>query len=579
MTALFKTTKVISALPSVIEPNTTYWVRSGAGFDLYLSDSTGATAHKINSPPAYSPSPYNFAITGDATLSTTVNQTDNISAPIILSSSGVTAGLYGTATTIPAITVDIKGRVTKVTNTSIQTATTARAGIVKLSSDTNSVSATLAATPSAVKTVYDLAVNAIPNSKFGTALGVATLDSSGKIPSSQLPSYVDDVMEFATQSVFPTSGETGKLYVDLSNNKLFRWTGTTYVNISGSTEISDTALKLYTARTFNIAGGATSNIVSFDGSANVTLTVNSINPDNLSKATPIEKGGTGGMSVATAKTNLGLNLVDNISDLAKPISTATQNALNLKVGARHAHISSEIPGLSVPDTRNINELPNELLANTLSAGFKRTAVINNPPVSTNASPTSTYAHVLNMAGWSVTEGSGGWPTQIALGNNIAIRQGISATEWGAWDRLVGEKEYSLQVGKLATKLELNATNTIVGQHSTDITALQAIDFKDGKDAIISGATATLGATGSAPSVTLGGTPGDRIFNFVIPKGDKGDIGPQGIQGIQGDKGLSGTNGVVTDENTGQLLKIWTGTTTEYNTISVKNPNTIYLVKL
>lgn len=306
MTDLFKTSKVISALPSVIEPNTTYWVRTGLGFDLYLSDSTGAAVHKINGTPPYIPVPYNFTVNGDATLNTSISQTSDVTAAITLANSGVTAGTYGSSTEVPAIIVDLKGRVTKVTKTPIRASSTTQTGIVQLSVAINSTSVSTAATSSAVKATYDLALAAIPNSKFGTALGVATLDATGKIPSVQLPSYVDDVMEFATEFAFPNPGETGKLYVDLSSNKLFRWTGTTYVNISGGSEIADASLKLYTARSFSLAGGATSNIVNFDGTGNVTLTINGLNPDTLTKAVPIVKGGTGAITTESARTNLGL---------------------------------------------------------------------------------------------------------------------------------------------------------------------------------------------------------------------------------------------------------------------------------
>ena len=62
--------------------------------------------------------------------------------------------------------------------------------------------------------------------------GVASLDNTGRVPAAQLPSYVDDVLEFATLSVFPVPGEKGKSYVDISTNKLYRWSGTTYIYIT-----------------------------------------------------------------------------------------------------------------------------------------------------------------------------------------------------------------------------------------------------------------------------------------------------------------------------------------------------------
>ena len=55
----------------------------------------------------------------------------------------------------------------------------------------------------------------------------------GKVPSSQLPSYVDDVLEFANLAAFPATGETGKIYLALDTNKTYRWGGSSYVQIGG----------------------------------------------------------------------------------------------------------------------------------------------------------------------------------------------------------------------------------------------------------------------------------------------------------------------------------------------------------
>ena len=61
----------------------------------------------------------------------------------------------------------------------------------------------------------------------------ATLDSTGKVPTSQLPSYVDDVEEYTNRASFPATGEKGKIYVDTTENDIYRWTGSTYIKISG----------------------------------------------------------------------------------------------------------------------------------------------------------------------------------------------------------------------------------------------------------------------------------------------------------------------------------------------------------
>lgn len=74
----------------------------------------------------------------------------------------------------------------------------------------------------------------------GANNGVAELDSSGKIPASQLPAYVDDVLEY-TSSDFPTTGETGIIYVNTTTNKTYRWSGTQMVEISASLALGTTS--------------------------------------------------------------------------------------------------------------------------------------------------------------------------------------------------------------------------------------------------------------------------------------------------------------------------------------------------
>lgn len=75
--------------------------------------------------------------------------------------------------------------------------------------------------------------------------GVASLDESGHVPSSQLPSYVDDVLEYDNLSAFPATGEDGKIYVAKDTNLTYRWTGTQYVEISKSLALGETSSTAY----------------------------------------------------------------------------------------------------------------------------------------------------------------------------------------------------------------------------------------------------------------------------------------------------------------------------------------------
>lgn len=139
--------------------------------------------------------------------------------------------------------------------------------------------------------------NYLLSSLKGTANGLAELDATGKILSAQLPSYVDDVLEYASISLFPVTGESGKIYIATNTNISYRWSGSVYVEISSSVALGETSSTAYRGDRGKIA---------YDHSQTIG------NPHN------------------TTKNDIGLGNVDNTSDLNKPISTATQTALNGK---------------------------------------------------------------------------------------------------------------------------------------------------------------------------------------------------------------------------------------------------------
>ena len=121
----------------------------------------------------------------------------------------VTAGSFGLAGSVPSITVDAKGRLTDASNVSI------------------------AITASQV-TDFSAAADARISAQKAQPSGLATLDATGKVPAAQLPSFVDDVLEYADLASFPVTGENGVIYVAIDNNKTYRWSGSTYIEISPS---------------------------------------------------------------------------------------------------------------------------------------------------------------------------------------------------------------------------------------------------------------------------------------------------------------------------------------------------------
>lgn len=155
-----------------------------------------------------------------------------------------------------------------------------------------------------ISTATQTALNAKQNSlgftpensaNKGSANGYADLDSNGLIPSSQLPSYVDDVIEVANFAALPGTGETGKIYVTKDDNKTYRWSGTAYVEISASLALGETTSTAYRGDRGKIA---------YDHSQLTTG-----NPHNVTKS------------------EIGLGSADNTSDASKPVSTAQAAAI------------------------------------------------------------------------------------------------------------------------------------------------------------------------------------------------------------------------------------------------------------
>ena len=128
----------------------------------------------------------------------------------------------------------------------------------------------------------------VKRSEMGSANGVATLNESGTVPSSQLPSYVDDVLEYDNKSAFPPSGEAGKIYVAKDTNLTYRWSGSTYVEISQSLALGETSSTAYAGDKGAANRAAISSlpdsIISNIGLTNITGTTVGFNISRVNKS-------------------------------------------------------------------------------------------------------------------------------------------------------------------------------------------------------------------------------------------------------------------------------------------------------
>lgn len=208
----------------------------------------------------------------------------------------------------------------------------------------NSLTASTTVAPSA--TAVNTALGAKINStEKGAAGGVAPLNGSSLIDSAYLPSYVDDVLEYANLAAFPATGETGKIYIALDTNKQYRWSGSVYIELVASPGTTDnvpegstnkywtlartigSALTGYVAGTTHVAVTATDTIL--QAFQKLSGSISSMLTDIGLKAPLANPTFTGTVSGIT-KSMVGLGNVDNTADSAKPVSTAQQTALDLK---------------------------------------------------------------------------------------------------------------------------------------------------------------------------------------------------------------------------------------------------------
>lgn len=219
----------------------------------------------------------------------------------------------------------------------------------------------------------------------GAPNGLASLNESGIIPSAQLPSYVDDVIEVDTFSNLPDTGESGKIYIVQDTNLTYRWSGTGYVEISKSLALGETSSTAYpgdkgkaTTDKLNktsdkvVVGPTTVNpstdkivlkyqthFTSTNSDSEDSHTINAATTSQAGVMSSADKTKLNGLKdqagitsdIDAVQTNLethinnksnphevtkaqvGLSEVDNTSDANKPISNATQTALNGKFSA------------------------------------------------------------------------------------------------------------------------------------------------------------------------------------------------------------------------------------------------------
>lgn len=161
---------------------------------------------------------------------------------------------------------------------------------------------------------------------------------NGKIPSSQLPSFVDDVLEYSNKSSFPSTGETGKIYIDLANNTTYRWSGSTYVAIGSSLTLGETSSTAYPGNKGKELADSVANINNKNNSqdteiTNIKSSISTINAKDTAQDTRLtnleDNYENISASVGTNRTDIN-NLINDLSGIDDTVKThdETINGLN-----------------------------------------------------------------------------------------------------------------------------------------------------------------------------------------------------------------------------------------------------------
>lgn len=304
-------------------------------------------------------------------------------------------------------------------------------------------------------TLSGLGGDYVERSEIGAVNGVAGLDASGKVPTSQLPSYVDDVVEYENQEAFPKEGEAGKIYVDTTTNKTYRWSGSQYVEISASLALGETASTAYPGD----KGKA---------NAEAIATLKSGKQDTLVSGTNIKSVGTqsllgsGALNLSTLANDMGVATSEGLTELTQRVTAAEGeiDAIQAKEAGWDAKYAK--PEGGIPET-------------DLAEGVKGALAKANTALQSLDPDLTAIAALEGTSGLLKKTAADEWELDTTAYATAAALGSLQTTVAGKADQTALE---ALQ-GTVATKADQSALTALQGTVATkaDKSALTALEGK------------------------------------------------------------------------------------------------------
>ncbi len=360
----------------------------------------------------------------------------------------------------------------------------------------------------------------INSDKIGANNGLATLDANGKVPSSQLPSYVDDVLEYTNKAAFPTPGETGKIYVDKATNLTYRWGGSTeYVEISPSLALGETSSTAYAGDKGKANATAISTLQGYftNGQAKVAIKLGTETKGSSNQPIYLNAGVPTAITIENGSSDVerpilvhNSSQIYSVSGITANYSKATLTATKF-IGALQGNAdtatklktSRTLWGVSFDGSADVTTAPNLYIGTTqvqTSSAQQNLSGIGTLGVAGVATFSNTTESTSATTGAVKISGGLGVAKRINAGGDIAAQGGVSAH--GITDLSVSGGSGSVSQMRTWDEYEPTSTDQVLGANL----GVELHNGKADKVSITAGTAGTSSATSGAsiaiPFVTI-----------------------------------------------------------------------------
>ena len=318
----------------------------------------------------------------------------------------------------------------------------------------------------------------------GAANGYAPLGSDSKIASTYLPSYVDDVLEYANFAALPSIGETGKIYVLAApytaagvTSSQFRWSGSAYAAIiasPGSTDaVTEGSTNLYFTNARAQAALAGMYLPSTGGTLTGDLTFSGTNRRIIGDFTSTSRVL---VQTSSANSNTVFGLIPNgtsvnsqfhvwgASDITNaPLGTFTINSSSVQIQSSAAGTGTALPFRVLVSTTEVFRATtgfNFLIGSSVDDGVNKFQLTGSAALTGSLNFTGTGNRITGDFSNATAASRAAFQSSTANGNtlvNLLPNGTATVSRWGAFNGADSANASIVSLGITATAAEIVST--------------------------------------------------------------------------------------------------------------------------